>query len=64
MFRKSRERELHAVMTKRYRIVATERVVEIEESDLLKRFLKVRVSQLLIGETEGWENVVENGKLS
>lgn len=49
---------------KRYRMVATEGVVEIEESDLLQRFVKVRVSRLLIGETEGWENVVKNGKLS
>ena len=49
---------------KGYGIVATEGVVETEESDLLKRFLKVRVSQLLIEETEGWENVVENGLLS
>lgn len=42
---------------KRYRIVATEGMVEIEKSDLLKRFLKVCVSQLLTGEAESWENV-------
>lgn len=51
-------------MGKRYRIAATEGVVEIEESDLLKRFVKVQVPRLLIGETEGWENVVKNGKFS
>ena len=53
----------HAIMfreiiRKRYRIFATEEVVEIEESDFLKRFLKLQVSLLLIGGTEGWENVV------
>lgn len=30
---------------KRYRIFVTEGVVEIEESDLLKKYLKVQVSQ-------------------
>lgn len=46
------------IIRERYRIFATEGVVEIEESDFLKRFLKLQASLLLIGGTEGWENVV------